>query len=70
MKTIARFLNKVLHGGSYCVVHFDADGSKRSRHWCDTWAEALEWAACSLRDDVVSIRDCNGQQLAVRNAAA
>lgn len=61
-----KLINRILFGGSYKVAHICAVTGKRKVFWCDTWEDALEWAACALNCDKVTITDNTGFLLASR----
>ena len=61
-----KVINRFLFGGSYKVAHIDATTGKRKVFWCDTWADAIEWASCALNCDTVTVTDTSGFILAQR----
>ena len=63
-----RFINKILFGGTYKVVHICSITGKRKVFWCDTWQGALEWVSCACNDDRVTITSKEGYMLASRDA--
>ena len=61
-------LNQVLYGGTYKVVHIDSTTGKRKIFWCCTWRDTMEWVACALNDDRVTVTDTAGFVIAAREA--
>jgi hypothetical protein len=61
-----RFINKILFGGTYKVVHIDRITGNRKIFWCNTWQDAIEWVACAVNDDRVVVTDTAGYIMAQR----
>ena len=61
-----KFINRFFFGGTYKVVHTCADTGTRKIFWCDTWKDALEWVACALNCDKVTVTDTAGFVVASR----
>ena len=61
-----KFINRILFGGTYKVVHIDSTTGKRKVFWCCTWQDTIEWVACALNDDRVTVTDTAGFVLAQR----
>ncbi len=61
-----RIINRILFGGTYKVAHIDSTTGERKAFWCDTWQDAIEWVACALNDDRVTVTDTAGVVLAQR----
>ena len=60
-----KIINLVLIGGTYKVTHWDSNG-KSKVFWCDSWEDALEWTACALNCEQVSVTNTAGYVLAER----
>ena len=63
-----KFINRILFGGTYKVVHIDSATGKRKVFWCCTWQDAIEWVACACNDDRVTVTDTAGVVIAAREA--
>lgn len=61
-----KLINRFFFGGTYKVVHICNTTGKRKIFWCDTWMDALEWAACALNCDKVTVTDTMGFVVATR----
>lgn len=67
LSTLRMHVLRLLHGGSFQVWHVDNRG-RRKVFWCDTLQDALEWVACSHRDEDAMVLDHAGCFVALRKA--
>ena len=63
IKTIYKAVYRAIFGHEFYVYHI---GQCPKVFPCNTWRDALEWAACALKGDTVKIVDNAGYFLASR----